>query len=70
MIVDSETQDQIDTIVLWALQEYCSYSQAHTMTFIKVLNMRRVEFSRKCARILMVYAETEPELNQKRKDTQ
>ena len=40
------------------------------MTFIKVLNMRRVEFSRKCARILMVYAETEPELNQKRKDTQ
>ena len=59
-VVDAEIQDQIDTIVLWALQEYCTYSFSHTMTFIKVLNKRRVEFSRKCARILMDYADFKP----------
>ena len=32
------------------------------MTFIKVLKKRRIEFTRKCARILMNYANYEPKL--------
>ena len=51
-----ETQDKIDSNVLWALLTFCQYSEEHAKVFLQVLDCRRLEFTRKCARLLSNYS--------------
>lgn len=43
------------------MQGYCSYSYAHSISFLEALEQRRTEFTRKCSRILMDYADSKIE---------
>ena len=60
-IWDEYTQNKIDRNALWAMQGYCSYSYAHSISFLEAMEQRRTEFTRKCARILMDYADSKIE---------
>ena len=47
-------EEEIDSNCLWAILQYVRKSNEQAMNFLKVLEPRKIEFIRKCSRILCI----------------
>ena len=52
---DEALRERIDSNVLYALLAFCSRSRQHVDRLTEVMQSRTQEFTRKCARLLLIY---------------